>query len=112
MFDIWGSADGVVSVSIGYVEARAALARRLAPQDGRRARRRLAEYWQPVETVRVDELLIADGADLADSRRLRALDALHLAAAEQVRDEALVFVTWDGELAQAARDAGFATLPV
>jgi predicted nucleic acid-binding protein len=112
MFHIWRSADVVVSISIGYVEARASLARRLAPQSRARARRRLAEYWQPVETVRVDELLISDAADIADSRRLKALDALHLAAAEHVRDEALVFVTWASELGQAAQDAGFATLPV
>jgi predicted nucleic acid-binding protein len=61
--------------------------------------------------VPVDDELVGRAARAADTHRLRALDALHLAAAERIREPGLVFATWDAELEGAARRAGFATAP-
>lgn len=112
MRDVWDAAEEVSCVSIGYVEVRGAIARRLPPRAADRARSELAEYWQTIETVAVDDTLVGLAARIADVRRLRTLDALHLAAAEEIGDVGLVFGTWDAELGRAARDAGFATIPV
>jgi uncharacterized protein len=111
MLPIWDEADEVFCVSIGYLEVRTAITRRLPARAAGRARRLLDEYWQEVETVAVDEQLIGLAVRVADILRLRTLDALHLAAAQQIRDVRLVFATWDRELAQAAAAAGFAVLP-
>ena len=108
---MWHAADEVACVSIGYVEVRGAIARRLPPRAGSRARRQLDEYWQAIQTVAVDDALVGLAALIADLRRLRTMDALHLAAAEKVREVGLVLATWDAELGRAARDAGFATIP-
>jgi predicted nucleic acid-binding protein len=108
---VWHAADEVSCVSIGYVEVRGAIARRLSARAGSRARERLDEYWQAIQTVAVDDALVGLAAQIADVRRLRTLDALHLAAAERVREVGLVLATWDAELGRAARDASFATIP-
>ena len=111
MLDIWREADDVGSVSIGYIEVRAAIARRLPSPVRARARALLDEYWQEIQTVAVDDRLLALAAHAADTHGLRALDALHLAAAQELREPGLVFVTWDDELGRAARAAGFAIAP-
>jgi predicted nucleic acid-binding protein len=111
MLELWSGADEIVSLSVGYVECRAAIARRIAPRSERLADRLLDALWEQVETVAVDFGLIGLAARTAGVHRLRALDALHLAAAVQTAGE-LTFATWDGELAGAARAEGFATVPV
>lgn len=111
MFDAWLGADELSCVSIGYLEVRAAIARRLPRRARPRARHLLDEYWQAVETVAVDDTLLALAAHAADAHGLRALDALHLAAAQEIQEAGLVFVTWDEELGRAARAAGFAIAP-
>jgi predicted nucleic acid-binding protein len=111
VLEAWGESKEVACVSIGYVEVRSAIARRLAPRAASRARSLLTEHWREMQTVTVDDGLIALAVETSERHRLRALDALHLAAAEQVRSEDLVFATWDDELRQAARARGFATLP-
>jgi predicted nucleic acid-binding protein len=90
---------------------RAAIARRLPGRPRPWPRRLLGEYWQAVETVTVDDVLVGDAGHAADTYGLRAPDALHLAAAERIRSRDLVFATWDAELGRAARRAGFATIP-
>jgi predicted nucleic acid-binding protein len=109
MLEIWKEADEVVCLSIGYVEGRATIARRVTRRT-RRARRELDERWEQVQTETVDDELIAGAVRVADVYRLRSLDALHLAAAVRVGGD-LSFVTWDAELRAAASAAGFTTLP-
>jgi uncharacterized protein len=111
MFETWLGADELSCVSIGYLEVRAAIARRLPTRARPRARRLLDEYWQAVETVAVGDTLLALAARAADTHGLRALDALHLAAAQEIQEPELVFVTWDEELGRAAQAAGFAIAP-
>ena len=43
-----------------------------------------------------------------ETTKLGSLDAIHLATADPLRAELTNFVTYDGELAAAARDLGFA----
>ncbi len=73
--------------------------------------RRFADLWKAVNVVEVDDRLCRSAAQLAFSRNLRTLDALHLAAAVAVADDDLVLATWDRRLWDAARAAGIAVLP-
>jgi predicted nucleic acid-binding protein len=108
---LWSEADSVLSAAIAELEARAAIARRLSSRPAVIARSELAARWSEMEIVPLGEPLLAAAGDTADAHRLRALDAVHLAAALSLRDPTVVFATWDGELAHAARGAGFATIP-
>ncbi len=55
--------------------------------------------------VRMDEPLLERAGDL-DPRGLRALDAIHLAAAMAVGPDLGVLLTYDGRLGEAARASG------
>ncbi len=113
---IWGDADSLATCRLTYVEARAALA--AASRSGRlplrlldRAKSELAERWDVLEVVELDEQLAVDAGDVAETYRLHAGDAAQLAAALALDDELLVFVSWDEELRRAAAEAGLAVAP-
>jgi predicted nucleic acid-binding protein len=110
MENLWNHAEDVVCMSLGYLEGRAAIARRLPRRARAGARRLLDDRWQDVQTIEPDDRLLTLAVGVADAYRLRTLDALHLAAAVQTGGS-LTFATWDGELAEAARAAGFETAP-
>jgi predicted nucleic acid-binding protein len=110
MLEIWKSSDAIVCVSTGYVEGRAAIARRVRRRFVAKARGLLDDCWEQLQAVTLDDPLIGLAAQVADAYRLKALDAIHLAAAVQTGG-GLTFVSWDDELATAARHAGFATAP-
>lgn len=102
--------------SIGYVEARSALG--AAARTGRVGRARqnqsrseLERIWRGVDVVQLDDRLVQSAGDVSEDRRLRAGDAIHLASALVVDEPELVFVTWDHELARAAREVGLAVAP-
>jgi len=67
------------------------------------ARRQFRLAWEGFHKVELDETLCLSAAAVAENTALRTLDALHLAAAERVRDEATKFLTYDGRQAEAAR---------
>jgi predicted nucleic acid-binding protein len=108
---VWAQADDVTCASIGYIELRAMIARRLSGRTASRAGLRLDLLWASIDTVPLDDELVADAVRIADGYRLRALGAIHLAAATQAQDDDLVLATWDEELRLAAQAAGFATFP-
>lgn len=108
---LWSEADQVVSVPLLYVEARAALAR------ARRQNRVRGDVYRPVlvrferlhqEVVRTElgDAVIRRAGELADQRALRGYDAVHLAAAEQLADDEMLFVSADRALCEAARASG------
>jgi predicted nucleic acid-binding protein len=99
----------VVSAAVISVVGRAAIARRLHGSAAAEARRELSRRLSAMVALGIDERLLEDAKSVADRYRLRALDALHLAAAQEIRDETLLFATWDGELERAARRAGLTT---
>jgi predicted nucleic acid-binding protein len=106
---LWNSAEGVVTCAIARVEVRAAIARQLPEDKAQVARRTLSRLWSGVEWIPVSDELLDDGVAVAGRYRLRALDALHLAAARTVRG--IVLATWDRELADAARRVAIHVVP-
>lgn len=92
---------------VGFVETVRAVARGGESEDVEK----MEGDWARIDVIEVDEALALDAAGLAVSHRLRTLDALHLAAALTLVEEAPMFATWDVRLHRAARDCGLWTLP-
>lgn len=114
----WAASEDQYASRIGYVELRAAAARlqrdgRVQPEDGRRLRGDLEVLWRGLVPVPVDEAVSRHAGALAERHRLRALDAIHLAAAVRVAapDEVLHFVSFDVRLRVAATAEGLVVLP-
>jgi predicted nucleic acid-binding protein len=104
---LWDSADRVVSVRLVYPETRAALAQaeRLGRLTARQLRDAVVEFdslFEAVDLVEVDDALARRAGELAEVRRLRGYDAVHLAAAERIRDPDVVVVAGDRALLDAA----------
>jgi predicted nucleic acid-binding protein len=57
--------------------------------------------------VEVDDVLARRAGELAEVRQLQGYDAVHLAAADRVRDPDVVVVAGDGALPAAAAAEGF-----
>jgi predicted nucleic acid-binding protein len=95
-------ADRVVTSRVGVVETRRAAARHRHDPDG------LRSLLASVEVVELDQR-VADRAGSVGPMLLRAIDAIHLAAALEFGDILGAFVTYDDRLAEAARAVG---LPV
>ena len=110
---IWSAARSVASSVLLYPEARAALKRaarerRLSAPHVRYATSAFERLWAQVAQIGVTTSLARRAGTLADEQDLRGYDAVHLASAELLRSEALVFVAADRDLLAAARRLGFA----
>jgi predicted nucleic acid-binding protein len=92
---------------IGYVET----ARALGLRGDKAAADRFQVEWPAFSVVEVDMAVAEDAAELAIATGLRALDAVHLAAAKSFPDQQLTFATWDVKLHRAAYDRGLTLLP-
>lgn len=111
-------ATPISTSQIAYVEARAALARRrhareLSPANHRRVLRDFEADWERYLRLDVTEDLLRAAAAVAESHRLRAYDAIHLASAILLRarsDGEVVFGSWDLALDTAAAREGFTLL--
>lgn len=108
---LWDGADRVVSVRLVYPEGRAALAQaqrlgRLTARQLRDAVTVLDARCDELDLVDIDDALARRAGDLAEAHRLRGYDAVHLAAADRVRDPDLVVVAGDGSLLDAATSEG------
>jgi predicted nucleic acid-binding protein len=98
---------------LAYPEARAALAQaeRLDHLTARQLREAVTEFeslFEEIELVEVDDVLARRAGDLAEVRQLRGFDAVHLAAADRVRDPNVVVIAGDGALLEAAAAEGLA----
>lgn len=114
--ELWDAADLKVSSHLIYPEARAALA--AASRAGRidtpgleQAVADLDAAVASIKRIGVDEALARAAGHLAHEHALRGYDAVHLATALSIEDEALVMVTWDGDLARAALRCGRPVAP-
>jgi uncharacterized protein len=110
---VWDVADHVIAVRLIYAEARAALAQanrmgRLAAADLTTAIDGLEGLYAGLDLLEVDEQLVRRAGELAQHHALRGYDAIHLAAADRVRDDATVVVSGDRGLRTAAGALGIA----
>ena len=104
------SDDGVVTARVAYAEARAAFARyrregRLTASMLRTVVTRLDGDWSHYSVVDVTESLVRRAGALAERHGLRGFDAIHLAAALEVRGPGVEveFSCFDRRLTAAAR---------
>jgi hypothetical protein len=112
--ELWDGAHRVVSARILYPEARAALAMawRLERITSRRLRAAVSvidDRVSQIDAVEINPALARDAGELAEHMGLRAYDAVHLAAAQAVREDELVVVAKDRALRAAATRLGLMT---
>jgi predicted nucleic acid-binding protein len=108
---LWDSADRVVSVRLVYPETRAALAQaerlgRITPRHLRNAATDFDSLFEEIDLVELDDPLARRAGGLAEVHRLRGYDAVHLAAADRVRDPDVVVIAGDSALLEAATAEG------
>jgi predicted nucleic acid-binding protein len=108
---LWQESSQVVSTTLLYPEARAALRkarreRRLGDPELRLAVRALERLWGRLERMIVAVPLAVRAGKLAAAFDLRGYDAVHLAAAETLAGGASVFVAADRDLCNAAARLG------
>lgn len=110
---LWNEADRVAAIRLVYAEGRAALAMavrlgRLDKNELRLAVADLDQLYQQLDLIEVSDTLVRRAGVLAEDYSLRGYDAMHLAAAEVLKDESLVLVAGDEPLCKAAEILGLA----
>jgi predicted nucleic acid-binding protein len=111
---LWNSSDRVVTVRLFYPETRAALAQaqrlgRVTARNLQAAVDALDALLAEMDIIEVDEALARRAGDLSEVHQLRGYDAVHLAAAERLRDPSVVLVAGDTALLEAGSAVGIAT---
>jgi predicted nucleic acid-binding protein len=104
--------QAVRTVSIAFVETLAAFARKSELTESERltVTREFLKSWHRFRALPTDDVLEPAGI-LTRAHRLRAFDALHLAAALELgAPSGIRFAVYDRELARAAQDEGFQVL--
>jgi predicted nucleic acid-binding protein len=95
-----------VSASIVRVEVHRALRRLVQPKS---VLERADAMLEGLVLLRIDAPVLTRAATLRNPH-LRALDAIHLAAALSLGDDPAAFVTYDARLASAAKSEGLTVL--
>lgn len=112
-------ASALTTHSFTQVEIASALAKahrdhRISDEDLKTARDQFARDWPQFDRVMPDDATAFDAARLIERFVLRAMDALHVTAAERVRraiaPRAFAFLSFDGQQNEAARALGM-TIP-
>ena len=108
---LWDSADRIVSARLVYPETRAALAQaqRLGRLTARHLGQAVTEFdalFDELDLVEVDAALARRAGQFAEVHRLRGYDAVHLAAADRIRDPNVVMIAGDSALLDAATAQG------
>ena len=101
------AAESWSSCRLAFVET----VRAVGLKAGDVAIRRVHRDWHAFRVIELDQNLAERSAMLAGEHALKALDAIHLAAALDVRGEDLMVATWDIRLHRAAGAHGLRTLP-
>lgn len=102
------AADGVCSSRVARTEVRGRLLQVKAVDA---VLEDFDALWASATVVDLSDQLADRAAALVATRRLRTLDAIHLASALEVADEDLVFATWDRRLWDAAVAEGLTVMP-
>jgi uncharacterized protein len=110
----WNDSDDVVACRLMFVESAAALAQaarggRMTPAQHATGLDVLDRLWREIDVIDVDGALCRRAAALAARFALRAYDAVHCAAAEQLADPDLVAASGDRKLLSAWSGLGIAT---
>ena len=92
------------------VEVRRNLVRLLPERDAREQRAAFERDMLGIALIELDAATCEAAASIAEHTGARALDALHLAAAQRAGITAGAFVTFDRRQAQAARSLGMTVL--
>lgn len=114
---LWDEASIRITSLLTYAECRAALASaersgRLTTRRGNIARDELDAHWDELVHVGVDESLVRDAGELAQTHALRGYDALHLASARVAADGGPIsLVSWDAALVGAGIQSGLSVAP-
>ena len=108
--DLIGKAESVITSQGAYAESCSALARRrrdkrLTEDEFETAKKHLDEIWPQMDTVMIDEI---KAGELAIKHVIRGFDAIHLAAALELRTPAgeaieTIFCSFDDRRNEAAR---------
>lgn len=110
-----GAADAVATSILAYAEARAAFARKrrergISDAAYRSVKETLERDWPHYFVLSPTGRSVKAAGDLAEKHALRGFDALHLAAALDIRSSgasSVRFLTADSRLRDAARLEGF-----
>lgn len=110
MQSLFGREVTLASTALGYVEVAATLARRTRPGTSLPAlQHQLQTEWEDMLQLELSSSVYDQALWMAWNQKLRGADAIHLAAAQQLRNQAarrsldFVLVTADSELLEAAR---------
>lgn len=114
--EVWDASDVACSSRIAHPEARAALAAanrldRLTASALTRARETLSSIFDQLAVVELSAPVSQAAGEVSERFALRALDAVHLASALTIAAAPMLLVTWDEQLAGAARRAGLDVVP-
>jgi predicted nucleic acid-binding protein len=109
--ELWSGSDQVVTSPLAYAETRAAIAaasraRRISAEGVVEAKRALHARFLELDLVEVSQRVVRRAGDLAEKHGLRGFDAVHLSSAAELGLRATLLVTWDRQLARAAREEG------
>jgi uncharacterized protein len=110
------AARHVVGSTLVHTEVRAALAAQrrasvLSAAAFERAKELAGRWRARTREVALHPRIARAAAEIAETRSLRAADAVHLATALAVQDLRLVMVTWDRRLHAASLEAGLNVAP-
>lgn len=116
VLELWRGAGFVAASRLAYPETRAALAAaarggRLTTPQLADATRRAERLWSDLRVVEMTGGLARLAGELAPQYALSGTDAVHLASALALRDAGTLLVTFDHQLANAARLAGMGVAP-
>jgi len=108
---LWDSDPVLISSRLLRIASRATLARgkldgRLTSQKGKIVAQLFDDLWARLTVVEISEQVAESACEIAESTRLRSLDAIHLASAVAVSAD--LFGSSDVQLCNAASDLGFA----
>lgn len=114
--ELWDGCDAALSSRLAYPEVRAALAAAgrnhdLGGDDLEDAERAWEEYWAATRPVELTRAVQRRAGELAGLHSLRGADAVHLASALAIGDDALVVAAWDRRLHAGAQAAQLAVAP-
>jgi predicted nucleic acid-binding protein len=108
---LWDSDPVLISSRLLRIEARATLARgkldgRITQQKAKVIAKIFDDLWVRLTVVEISEQVAESACEIAESTRLRSLDAIHLASAMAVSAD--LFGSSDVQLCNAASELGFA----